>query len=108
MDITPISNNYFVAAQIAVADVAELKRAGFVTIICNRPDGEDDEQPTFSEIAAACAAEKIDCHHVPVSGMPLAVDAVERHRQAVEESDGKILAYCRSGQRSAVIFAASA
>ena len=108
MDIIPINENYFVAAQIVAADVAKLKRAGFVTIICNRPDGEDPGQPAFSDIAAACAAVEIDCHHVPVSGMPLAEDAIELHRQIVENSDGKILAFCRSGQRSAAIFAASA
>ena len=53
MDIRKINRGLSVSPQIAPADMAELKMAGFRSIICNRPDGEGNDQPTFSEIEAA-------------------------------------------------------
>jgi sulfide:quinone oxidoreductase len=40
MDIRKINRGLSVSPQIAPADMAELKMAGFRAIICNRPDGE--------------------------------------------------------------------
>lgn len=103
-----IAGDYFVAPQISPDDVAAIASAGFVAIICNRPDGEDPGQPTATEIAARCKEAGLDFHHIPVSGMPLSATAVQEHRRIVEDSDGPVLGYCRSGQRSELIFAASA
>lgn len=103
-----ITDDYFVAPQISLDDVATIASAGFVTIICNRPDGEDPGQPPAAEIAAGCKAAGLDFHHIPVSVMPLSADAVQEQRRIIEESEGLVLGYCRSGQRSAVIFEASA
>jgi sulfide:quinone oxidoreductase len=50
MDIRKINRGLSVSPQIAPADMAELKMAGFRSIICNRPDGEGNDQPTFEEI----------------------------------------------------------
>jgi hypothetical protein len=47
MDIRKINRGLSVSPQIAPADMAELKMAGFRSIICNRPDGEGADQPTF-------------------------------------------------------------
>lgn len=103
-----ITDDYFVAPQISPNDVTAIANAGFVAIICNRPDGEDPGQPSAAEIAVCCNDVGLDFHHIPVSGMPLPADAVQDHRRIVQDSDGPVLAYCRSGQRSAVIFEASA
>lgn len=40
MDIKQLSTNYAVSPQIDAADVVAIARAGFKTIICNRPDME--------------------------------------------------------------------
>ena len=108
MDISKITDDYAVTPQILADDVANIAAADFLTVICTRPDGEEPGQPMAAEIAAACAKAGLAFHHIPVSSMPIPPVDVRRHRNIVEESAGPVLAYCRSGQRSIVIWQASA
>ncbi|MFZ9061746.1 MAG: beta-lactamase hydrolase domain-containing protein, partial [Steroidobacteraceae bacterium] len=57
MHINKLTEDYAVCAQIQAADVAAIKAAGYRSIICNRPDGEELGQPPVTEIAAAAKAE---------------------------------------------------
>jgi len=107
MDISKLANNYFVSPQISPDDVAELASAGYTVIICNRPDDEDIGQPSADAIAAACEQHGLEFHHLPVAGMPIAEGIVEKHKVIISSADGHVLAYCRSGQRSAYIFSMS-
>lgn len=104
MELTTLTDRYAVAAQISAADVGALPAAGFSTVICNRPDREDPGQPDAAEIAAACEAAGLEFHHIPVVGAPIDRDDVEQQQRIVNTAKGATLAYCRSGQRSAVIF----
>jgi uncharacterized protein (TIGR01244 family) len=98
-DFRRVTEDFTTAPQISVADVAEAAALGFATIVCNRPDGEDPGQPTAAEIAAAAQAAGLGFAHIPVRGAPGPAE-VEAMRQAVDASDGPVLAYCRSGTRS--------
>ena len=94
-----------VSGQIAPEDVAELKRHDVKMIVNNRPDGEDPGQPTGAAIHAAAEQAGIAYRHVPiVRGMgPTDIEAM---RDAMHEAgDGKLLAYCRSGNRSTLAWA---
>ena len=102
-----LSEKCAVAGQIELTDVADYAAEGFTTIICNRPDFEDFGQPTAAEMKKACEAHGISFHHIPVAHGGLSMDTVARFRDAVNESPGPVLAYCRSGQRSSVIWQAS-
>lgn len=106
MTIYQLSETCAVAGQIQPADVAAFAAEGFTTIVCNRPDGEDFGQPAARDVEAECAAHGIVFHHIPV-GRGLSMELVAQFQQAVAASAGKILAYCRSGQRSSVIWQAS-
>ena len=108
MNISQITDNYAVAAQILPGDVTLLAEQGFVAIICNRPDDEDPGQPTAAEFAAACDAAGLAFHHMPVSGMPVASELMQEQRRLITDSDGPVLGYCRSGQRSQFMWVASA
>ena len=60
MTAKPITPTLSVSEQVLSQDVAALATAGFKSIICNRPDGEGADQPSFAEIeAAALKAEKV-------------------------------------------------
>ena len=107
MSIYRLSEKCAVAGQIRVADIAAIAEAGYTTVICNRPDGEDFGQPEARDIAAECEAHGLAFHFIPVSHGALAMDVVERFQEAVAASDGPVLAYCRSGQRCSVIWQAS-
>jgi uncharacterized protein (TIGR01244 family) len=94
-----------VSGQIAPAEVAALKGEGVTMIVNNRPDGEDVGQPTSAEIEQAARDAGIAYRHVPIArGMgPTDVEAM---RGAIHDArDGRIFAFCRSGNRSALAWA---
>jgi uncharacterized protein (TIGR01244 family) len=100
----PLSSTVSVAPQITLDDVHTAADQGFVSIICNRPDGEEPGQIALSAIIAACDSAGLGFYHIPVAGgMPL--EAIERMGAALEESQGSVLAYCRSGTRSTHLWA---
>ena len=107
MSIYRMSENCAVSGQISAEDVATLAVEGYATVICNRPDGEEYGQPLASDVAAACAEHGIVFHHIPIDRSGLTQSMVDGFRAAVANSEGLVLAYCRSGQRSSVIWQAS-
>jgi uncharacterized protein (TIGR01244 family) len=104
MDDRQINEDYAVGGQITTAQVAEIKAAGFKSVICNRPDGEQPGQPTAKEIGAAVEAAGLTFRHIPVVSGQITGDDVERTAEALEELEGPVFAYCRSGSRSTNLF----
>ncbi len=104
MQVYKLSESCSVAAQIDAADVGALKQHGYTVIVCNRPDGEDRGQPTAVEIAAECERHGVTFHHLPFVGNGIPADVVEEFQRIVAECDEQVLAYCRSGQRSSVLW----
>ena len=99
--IRQLDDRTLVSGQIAPHEVAGLAEQGVTVLVNNRPDGEDPDQPAASEIEEAAAAAGISYRFVPIiRGIgPADVDAM---REALREAeDGKLLAFCRSGSRSA-------
>lgn len=102
--IRQLDDKTLVCGQIGAGDVAALRQQGVAVIINNRPDGEEPDQPTGAEIEQAAEAAGIGYRHVPiVRGMGPA--DVEAMREAIDQADGKVLAYCRSGTRSTLAWA---
>ncbi|HZB68751.1 MAG TPA: TIGR01244 family sulfur transferase [Sphingomicrobium sp.] len=100
-----IDDRTLVSGQISPAEVPELKRNGVTMIVNNRPDGEDPEQPSSAEIEAAAAQAGIEYRHVPIRrGIgPADVDMIQ---EAIRDcGDGKMLLFCRSGNRSTLAWA---
>src|SRR6185436_2023510 len=96
--LIPIDNGAFVSGQIAAADVAEAAALGVTLIVNNRPDGEEPGQPSGAEIEAAAAAAGLEYRHIPVSG-GFSQGQVAEMAGALDEAEGKVLAFCRSGTR---------
>ncbi len=105
MDARTLTPMLSVAPQITVEDVAAAHAAGFRSIMCNRPDNEDPGQPDFATIAAAAAALNMPVRHVPIVTAMLTEDDLADFARALEELPGPMLAYCRSGTRSANVYA---
>jgi uncharacterized protein (TIGR01244 family) len=100
-DFRKVTDDFSVAPQITLDDVARAKAEGFVLLINNRPDGETPDQPSSDEMAAAARAAGLAYVHIPVRGGPTP-EQVEIERQLLAETEGPVLAYCRSGTRSIV------
>jgi len=104
MDLKPLTASLSVSAQILPTDIKAIKDAGFRAIICNRPDGEGADQPTFQEIAKAAKNHGLEASYLPiVSGKVMDVDA-SAFDAALTELSGPVLAYCRTGTRSATLW----
>jgi sulfide:quinone oxidoreductase len=104
MDIRKITGEISVSPQIVPADIAAIREAGFRAIVCNRPDGEGADQPNFREIEAAAKAAGLEARYQPItSGMVRDEDAAE-FGQALTALPGPVLAYCRTGTRSATLW----
>jgi len=107
MDIRPLDPALHVAPQIALEDVPALKTAGYAALISNRPDGEEPGQPDAATVRAAAEAAGLAFVHIPVSTSSLGPEEVEALRHALDTLPGPALAFCRSGTRSAILWALS-
>ena len=106
--ITYITPAFAVTLVLAGSDFAEAARLGFKSVISNRPDGEDADQITARDEAGHAWRAGLKFAHVPASKFDLLTDkVVEGMAEAVRRLDGPILAHCKSGVRSAVIWAAA-
>ncbi|AXI41391.1 bifunctional protein tyrosine phosphatase family protein/NAD(P)/FAD-dependent oxidoreductase [Sulfitobacter sp. SK011] len=104
MDIRKISDQFFVAPQITEVDLADLHDKGIRSIICNRPDGEGADQPTFTELSHAAQKLGIEMRYIPVSGGMVQDEDAEAFGSAEDALPKPLLAYCRTGTRSATLW----
>ncbi|MFK0688660.1 TIGR01244 family sulfur transferase [Mesorhizobium sp. IMUNJ 23033] len=99
MEYRQISEDYSVAGQIQPEDVAAIKEAGFKSVICNRPDNEQPGQPSADSVKAAAEAAGLAFRFVPVISGQITMENVEDQAKALDELEGPVFAYCRSGAR---------
>lgn len=108
MDPRKISDTLAVAPQISPEDVADLAARGYRAIICNRPDGEGSDQPGFDEIAAAARVAGLEVRYLPVVSGKVSDEDAAAFGAALRDLPGPVLAYCRTGTRSATLWSLSA
>jgi sulfide:quinone oxidoreductase len=107
MDPHKLTDDLTVAGQIDPAEIPLLAAQGIRSIISNRPDGEAPGQPPFSTVEQAAAAAGIKVLHLPVVSNAIGDEDVASFGKALEELPKPILAYCRSGTRSAALWSLS-
>lgn len=107
MDVKRIDDRLSVTEQISPADVAALAAAGFRSIICNRPDGEGADQPSFAAIAAQARASGLQAEYLPVTSGKVTDEEVATFGRLLTALPGPTLAYCRTGTRSATLWSLS-
>jgi uncharacterized protein (TIGR01244 family) len=104
-DFRRLSDTVFASPQIALADVAAAKADGVTLIVNNRPDGESDDQIPGSAIEAEARAHGLDYIAIPVTHAGFSHPQVAALAEALQGATGAVLAYCRSGTRSALLWA---
>ena len=103
--IRQLDERTMVSSQLAPHEIAALAEQGVTMLVNNRPDGEDEGQPLAGDIEDAAAAAGISYRHIPIiRGIgPADIEAMQDAMR--EMGDGKLLAFCRSGTRSALALA---
>lgn len=103
--IRQLDDTTLVGGQIAPDDVPDLKAQGITMLVNNRPDNEDAGQPLSTDIEAAAREAGLEYRHIPIR-YGIGPSDVEAMRDAMRATgDGKLLAFCRSGNRSALAWA---
>jgi uncharacterized protein (TIGR01244 family) len=99
-----VTPDFAVAAQLGADDLVRAAAEGFRAIIVNRPDNEALGQPSVNEMKAAAEAAGLGFKAIPFSGFPPPAVVAET-AAALDEANGPVLAYCRSGTRSITAWA---
>jgi uncharacterized protein (TIGR01244 family) len=94
-----------VAGQITPQDIADAAAQGFTFVINNRPDDEQPGQPAASEIEAAAKAAGLGYRAIPITHAGFSDNQVVAMQEALEAAPGPVLAFCRSGTRSTLVWA---
>jgi uncharacterized protein (TIGR01244 family) len=102
---TKLTENIFVAPQIGTDAVAAAQAEGVTLIINNRPEDESADQTPGADIEAAAAEAGIRYLAIPVTHAGFAEWQVTAMADALDDAKGKVLAYCRSGTRSTLLWA---
>jgi uncharacterized protein (TIGR01244 family) len=75
------------------------------TIINNRPDGEDPGQLSAVEARRIAEARGIAYHHIPITAGTLSRGDVTAFAAVLQQTPSPVVAHCRSGTRSALLWA---
>jgi uncharacterized protein (TIGR01244 family) len=96
-----------VAGQLNPEDMAALRAAGFVSVINNRPDGEDGpNQPTSRQLQAAAESAGLKYVHQPVVSSQMTMDDAHRFHEHLNALPKPVLAFCRTGTRCTRLYQA--
>ena len=107
MQLNKIIEDYVVSEQITPDDINTIKKAGFKTIFCNRPNNEENNQITVESIEKVAEESGIKFIHQPVIGGQITQADVDQFSDYYDASEKPIFAYCRTGTRSSMLWALS-
>jgi uncharacterized protein (TIGR01244 family) len=99
-----ISDRLHVGPQLTASDIRQAKANGFAAIINNRPDDEETGQPSAARNRAAAESKGLGYSHIPVVPGRISKEQVRAFQKALAEADGPVLAHCKTGTRSAILY----
>jgi uncharacterized protein (TIGR01244 family) len=94
-----------VSGQLRPEEIAGLAERGTSMVVNNRRDGEEPGQPLAADIEAAAEAAGLSYRHVPIIRGIGPADVAAMRDALRAAGDGQTLAFCRSGNRSALAWA---
>jgi uncharacterized protein (TIGR01244 family) len=103
--VRQIADDVYVAPQLTPQAMAAAAKAGFRSVVNNRPDFEGGpEQPTNESIEAAALAAGLEYRYLPVSGAFQSPEDAAAMARLLAELPRPLLMFCRSGARSSRLF----
>jgi uncharacterized protein (TIGR01244 family) len=104
-ELIPLAPGICVTGRLDAADMAALGQLGVRTIVNNRPDGEDPGQLDADAARRLAAVHGIAYHHIPITAASLTRADVDAFAALLREAPAPIVAHCRSGTRSTLLWA---
>ena len=100
-----VEPGFYVTPQLSIDDIADVKAAGFASVINNRPDHEGEQgQPDSISLEAAARVAGLTYRHLPVPPSGHTDADARRMVELVRSLPQPVLAFCRTGTRSAALF----
>ena len=99
-----VTDRFYASPQIEVADLTEAEQLGVKLVINNRPEDESEDQTPGPTIEQAVRAAGMDYVAIPVTHAGFSETQVSAMVEALGRADGPVLAYCRSGTRSTLLW----
>jgi uncharacterized protein (TIGR01244 family) len=108
LPVRPVAADVCVAPQLSPESMAEAARAGFRSVVNNRPDFEEGpHQPTNASIEAAAKAAGLEYRYLPVDSAYQSPQEIAAFAELLAELPRPLLVFCRSGARSTKLFIAA-
>lgn len=108
LPLFPVDDRVSVSGQLKPEDMNELAAAGFTAVVNNRPDGEAFfGQPKTADLRAAAESAGLQFLDLPFSGPRATPDQVRAFADLLAEGDARVVAFCKSGMRSALLWGAA-
>jgi len=104
MDVRKLTDSISVSPQVAIEDIKSIADAGFKTVICNRPNGESEDQPDLALIEAECQKLGLTYVSQPVISGNISDQDVEVFDQFLASAQTPIFAFCRTGTRCTMLW----
>lgn len=100
-----VSDKLFIAPQLTADDIRAARANGIAAIVNNRPDGEEEGQPSSAENRRIAESEGLSYTYIPVVPGQVSRSQVADFRVALDRAEGPVLAHCKTGTRAATLYA---
>ncbi len=105
--LTFITPDFAVAPQLTPEQVRELPQHGIKSVVNNRPEHESPDQPPERALREAAVASQLEYHFLPVDSANITPQNVRDMAELLKRLPRPVLAFCRSGGRSARLYQAA-
>ena len=103
--IKPVTDEFSVSGQLTAEDVEHLAARGVKSLICNRPDGEANDQPNIAELEVAAERHGLQVQYLPVVAGQIEAADIDAFLSCYERLPKPVHAFCRTGTRSMTLWA---
>ena len=100
-----LAPDFAVAPQLSPEQIRALAERGFRSFLNNRLEREPGQPPEAALVAAA-AESSVQYERLPVDPAHITVEDVARFAAAMERMPRPMVAFCRSGSRSGILYRA--
>jgi len=104
-ELASLAPGLSVTGRLDAPDIEALANAGVRTIVNNRPDGEDRGQLPAAEARRIAETRGLAYHHIPITAATLSRADVDAFAAVLRDAPAPVVAHCRSGTRSALLWA---
>lgn len=106
MNSKQLDDQVSVSEQFGCDAMAQLARAGIEIVVCNRTEGEAEDQPSFTELEQAAKESGMEFVAIPFARGQMTPEHCEQFAEVLATGK-KVHAFCRTGNRSCNVWAAA-